>query len=219
MTQPMKSREDRILSPLLKFFSNEHNFKIFLDIVVFKTRNIPLRMFDWFVTNYTKKYDVTYTIKRPSGITERFSVHRNYIAQLRGCRKKEFDPFCRDVPITLEYESPIDGSKVVFETAACQLKFFKWAIENLIINYIEANYDAIYDDMKLHGSKSNKNTISNLSNIGDCSDRSSDKHAEQSERNGPSEQREQKKKNVLSPSIFQQIHVSSQQVTVSFIEN
>lgn len=89
----------------------------------------------------------------------------------------------------LEYESPLDGSKIAFETAACQLKFFKWAIENLVLNYVESNFEEIYADMKANSSKSQK-TLS-----------------------------QKKIKTELSTSIFQQIHVSDQPVIMQFQRN
>jgi hypothetical protein len=119
---------------------------------------------------------------------ENFSVYRSYKAQLKGSKKKEFDPYCRGETIMLEYESPTDKSKVAFETAICQLKFFKWAITNLVLTYVDTNFDVIYEDMKLNTSKSQK---------------------------VPSEPHK-KSKNELSKSIFQQIHVSEQPVTFQF---
>lgn len=186
----MESREQRILRPLLDFFSKENNFQIFLEIVVHKTKNMPLRLLDWFVTNYIKKIDVSYDIRRPNNRIEHFSAYRSYRAQLKGCKKKEFDPFCRGTTITLEYQSPIDQSIVTFETASCQLNFFKWAIENLVLNYIEDHYETIYTDMKVNASKSLK----------------TDPVLETPLR---------RKKNELSQSIFQQFHVSSQKVIIN----
>lgn len=186
-------REQRILKPLLEFFSNESNFKIFLDIVVFKTKNIPLRLLDWFVTNYSKKNDVSYVIKRPNGQIENFNIYRSYRAQLKGHSKKVFDPFCRGKPIMLEYELPNVGSTVQFETGICQLKFFKWAIQNLVLTYVENNYEAIYEDMKANNSKS-------LKVVEEPSDNDKLK----------------RKKNELSKSIYQQIHISDKSTVLSF---
>jgi len=191
MSQQMESREQRVIRPLLEFFSKDANFKLFMDIVVLKTNNIPLRLFDWFVTNYAKKNYVCYNIKRPNNTIENFCVFRSYRAQLKGCKKKEFDPFCRGAPLMLEYESPTDGSKIAFETATCQLKFFKWAIENLILNYVETNYEQIYEDMKINSSKSQKTDS----------------------------QSQKKIKTELSKSIFQQIHISDQPITMQFQRN
>ena len=55
MTQ-IATREEMMAKPLIDFFTIDVNFKIFMDVVVNKTRNIPLRLLDWFVTNYAKKY-------------------------------------------------------------------------------------------------------------------------------------------------------------------
>lgn len=196
-----EGREQKILRPLLEFFSHNSNFKQFLDIVVFKTRNLPLRLLDWFVTNYSKKNDVCYDIKRPNGMLERLWVYRSYRAQLKGNKKKEFDPFCRGETITLEYESPSDGDKIAFETAICQLKFFKWAIENLVLNFVENHFNTIYSDMKVNGSQSQKDKKNMLT--GSTNMQIGDK----------------KKKNELSKSIYQKIHVSTQPVIVSFAQN
>lgn len=183
-----KTREQIIMRPLLDFFSHDANFKQLLEVVVFKTRNLPLRVLDWFVTNYAKKNDICYNIKRPNGHLEVFRAYRSYRAQLKGHKKKEFDPFCRGDPIVLEYESPTDGQKVAFETAICQLRFFKWAIENLVLDYIETHFDIIYTDMRENDSSAKK------------------KDAEGTRR----------KKKELSKSIYQQIHVSKHPVTFNF---
>uniref|UniRef100_A0A6C0BKV2 Uncharacterized protein n=1 Tax=viral metagenome TaxID=1070528 RepID=A0A6C0BKV2_9ZZZZ len=190
MSNSIESREQRIARPLLEFFSNDINFKIFSEVVVLKTRNLPLSVVDWFVTNYAKKNDVSYSIKRPNNVMEDFSVYRSYRAQLKGYKKKEFDPFCRGDTIMLEYQSPIDNSTMVIETAICQLKFFRWAIENLLLNYIELHYDEIYNDMKTNSRKPQRadggdgNGTENLTTL-------------------------RRKKNELSKSAFQQIHVSN----------
>lgn len=181
----METREQRLLRPLLDFFSKESNFQTFVDVVVLKTKNIPLRLLEWFVTNYAKKNDVSYDIKRPSGRIEHFGVYRSYRAQLKGSKKKEFDPCCRGQTITLEYESPNDHITTLFETATCQLNFFKWAIENLVLNYVETHYDVIYHDMRDNSKKTTTKSIDDIH-----------------------------KKNELSSSIYQQFHIGHQNVTI-----
>lgn len=186
----MESRQQRILHPLLQFFSHEVNFKPFIDTVVLKTRNIPLRLLDWFVTNYSKKMDVSYVIQRPTGLVESFHVFRSYRAQLKGSKKKEFDPFCRGNTITLEYLSTIDQTPISFETAICQLKFFKWAIENLVLDYVESHFNEIYDDMKNYSSKAQKTVTTSG----------------------------RRKKTELSKSCFQQLHISTQPIIFNFAQ-
>ena len=66
--------------------------------------------------------------------------------------KKRFDPFCRWDRIVIPYK---DGNSI--QTTIGQLNFFKWAIENLVLDYVEQNFDTIYEDMKGNNSKSQKN--------------------------------------------------------------
>ena len=46
------------------------------------------------------------------------------------------------------------------ETTLGQLNFFKWAIENGVINYIENNYQAIEADMNSRNSTAKKKDLS-----------------------------------------------------------
>ena len=205
------TREQRIMRHLLEFFTHSANFKQILDVVVFKTRYLPLRLLDWFVTNYSKKNDVCYNIKRPRGTLETFRVFRSYRAQLKGGKKKEFDPYCRGDTIVLEYESPIDGEKVAFETAICQLKFFKWAIENLVLDYIEANYDTIYNDMKVHSSKSDKTEITPTEVVESTEVIAVEPVVAETTAS------KRKRKTELSKSIYQNFHVSNRPTTFTLI--
>ena len=79
---PVCSKEELLLSSLLKWFSNPNNFSIFLPIVSGKT-TISLRILDWFATNYSKKYNTF--IKK--------DIFLDYKNQLKGFSKKQFDPF------------------------------------------------------------------------------------------------------------------------------
>jgi hypothetical protein len=154
---------NKTLSNLLEFYSNSYNLKLFVDVVVLKKKDkyIPLRVFEWFVTNYTKKNNIYYDIERPNSKVETFYVYRSYQAQLKGNKKKEFDPFCRcEVKELqkLEYKDS-DGKIYSFHTSIGQLNFFRWVIQNLIIDYITKNYTTIYDDMeKNYKNKTNKKT-------------------------------------------------------------
>lgn len=199
MIETLTSKEHRAMQPLLDFYSNDANFKQFLDVVVHKNRNLPLRLLDWFVTNYVKKNDVHYQIKRPNGSIEVFKVYRSYRAQLKGAKKQKFDPFCRGVTVTLEYEPPNGDSsqtKLNFETALCQLKFFRWAIENLVLDYVEANYNDIYEDMIKNNSGSKIKPEDKSEII--------DEHLF-----------DRKRKTELSKSVYQTICVSSSSITLN----
>jgi hypothetical protein len=193
----MESRENRLIKPLLEFYDKGSNLKQFVDVVVFKNKNLPLRLLNWFVTNYSKKKHIFYDIKRPTGRIENFQVFKSYRAQLKGNKKREFDPFCRGSTITLEYEA--DGeNKITFQTAICQLKFFKWAIENLILQYVESNFEDISNDMRENNNKTLEQVIENCL---------SGENGNDNENGNIREKR--KKRSELSHSIFKGLHVVS----------
>ena len=69
--------------------------------------------------------------------------------KLKAYSKKRFDPFCRWERITIPY----DNTKQM-ETTIGQLNFFKWAIENKILDFIQKNYQLIENDMNSRNSTS-----------------------------------------------------------------
>jgi hypothetical protein len=91
---------------------------------------------------------------------QRFKVFNEYKLKLKAYSKKKFDPFCRWERITIPY----DDEKFM-ETTIGQLNFFKWAIENNIIEYIKDNHDDIEYDMNNRNSTSKKKTLSNNEDI------------------------------------------------------
>jgi hypothetical protein len=61
---------------------------------------------------------------------------------------------------------PFGDKEYSIETTIGQLNFFKWAIENKIIKFIEENYAVIEQDMNLNNSVSkNKKHNDSLENI------------------------------------------------------
>jgi hypothetical protein len=84
----------------------------------------------------------THAVKTPSNFDDFFMIHDNYKCQLKEYNKKNFDPFCRWTRIRLYY----DKTKYFYTTVA-QLNFFKWAIENYILDYILDNLPTIEKSM------------------------------------------------------------------------
>jgi hypothetical protein len=115
---------------------------------------ISLRLVDWFATNYAKKYYTLYTFCDDAGIERRFKVYVDYKLKLKAYSKRRFDPFCRWDRISIPYK---DGTSI--ETTIGQLNFFKWALENKIIEYIGENYEEIEADMNARNSTSKKKEI------------------------------------------------------------
>jgi hypothetical protein len=70
------------------------------------------------------------------------NVYSDYKSQLKAYSKKHFDPFCRRERISFFYNTE---SSII--TTVGQLNFFKWAIENYILDYIHLHFNDIENDM------------------------------------------------------------------------
>jgi hypothetical protein len=147
----ISSKKDLLMKSLINFFSNKNNLNMVIPIITGKSK-ISLRILDWFVTNYSKKnnihYEVVDNITKSRKKSEKenkmknFIVYLDYKSQLKAYSKKQFDPFCRRERISF-----IDHDNNELITTVGQLNFFRWSIENDIINYINENYDVIENDM------------------------------------------------------------------------
>ena len=156
----LKTQNELLMNNLMDFYNTndskqkKSNFVKMMNVVNGESK-ISLRIIDWFVTNYAKKNFIIYSIshENSSNDTSRFKVYNDYKLKLKAYSKKNFDPFCRWERVTIPYDDKY------IETTTGQLNFFKWAIENQIVEYIEDNYDAIENDMNLHNSTSKKRMV------------------------------------------------------------
>ena len=151
------TQSDLLLNNLMLFYKTFDNVEKMLNIINGKSE-ISLRIVDWFATNYAKKYYTVYDIEKNMGgcvQIERFKVYNDYKLKLKAYSKKRFDPFCRWDRIKIPYR---DGVNI--QTTIGQLNFFKWAIENDVVRYIEENYKIIQDDMDTRNSSSRKRELS-----------------------------------------------------------
>jgi hypothetical protein len=137
-----------LLNNLLSFYNKDGNLEKILPIINGES-SISLRLIDWFATNYSKKHFTVYKFKHESGIDRRFKVYLEYKLKLRAYSKKRFDPFCRWDRITIPYNN---GTHI--QTTIGQLNFFRWILENKILDYIEKNVNEITMDMNKRNSTS-----------------------------------------------------------------
>jgi len=145
-----------LLENLLNYYEKSNLLEKMLSIINGESK-ISLRIVDWFSTNYAKKNYTVYNLNNGN----RFKVYIDYKLKLRAYSKKRFDPFCRWDRIIIPYK---DGISI--QTTIGQLNFFKWALENEVIKYIEDNYEAIETDMNSRNSTSRRkndplNSVSN----------------------------------------------------------
>ena len=136
-----KTQNTLLLENLMRFYKEKNNLDNMLSIINGDSK-VSLRIVDWFATNYSKQ---NYTIYKLSD-GNRFKVYIDYKLKLRAYSKKRFDPFCRWERITIPYNDKY------IQTTIGQLNFFKWAIQNEVINYIENNYLDIERDMNSRNS-------------------------------------------------------------------
>ena len=146
------TQNDLLLKNLLEWYNKDDNLNRMLSIINGES-TISLRIVDWFATNYAKKNFTVYNIVKKEK-TVRFKVYIDYKLKLKAYSKKRFDPFCRWDRINIPY-----NENQSIQTTIGQLNFFKWALENEVIKYIEDNYDDIEKDMNKRNSTSRrKNT-------------------------------------------------------------
>ena len=147
------TQNDLLLKNLLVFYDTKENTNLddMLRIITGESK-ISLRIVDWFATNYAKKYYTLYVISQTTdNVARRFKVYDDYKLKLKAYSKRRFDPFCRWDRISIPYKD----DKCI-ETTIGQLNFFKWALENQVIEYIDCNYDAIEKDMNNRNSTSKR---------------------------------------------------------------
>jgi len=137
----LNTQNDLLLQHLLDFFKSEPAHMTKMMSIINGESRISLRIVDWFVTNFAKKYYVWYTMNEDE-MASRFKVYHDYKLKLKAYKKKNFDPFCRWQRTTIPYDD-----ENLLETTIGQLNFFKWAIEHQIIDYIQSHFDEIEEDM------------------------------------------------------------------------
>ena len=143
------TQNDLLLKNLKEFYSKNDRIDMMLRVINGDSK-ISLRIVDWFVTNYPKEKYIVYELADE----KRIKVYDSYKLNLRAYSKKRFDPFCRWDRITIPYKEDTH-----IQTTIGQLNFFKWAIENKIIEYIDENYESIEKDMNSRNSTSKKNNV------------------------------------------------------------
>ena len=158
------TQNDLIMKQLLRFYSNSNNIETMLGIINGESKT-SLRIVDWFATNYSKQKYTVYDIVDKDGSKRRFKVYNDYKLRLKAYQKRRFDPFCRWDRITIPY---MNNQRI--QTTIGQLNFFKWALENGVVDYIEKNYADIESDMNNRNSTTKRNNEPNQEKTKDVCD-------------------------------------------------
>jgi len=155
-----QTQNELLLTNLLEFYKKENHMERLMQIINGESK-VSLRIIDWFVTNFAKKNFTVYSIPAKNRCStvingeenmERFKVFHHYKLELKAYSKVRFDPFSRRERIMVPYTN-----ETCLQTTIGQLNFFKWAIENQVLEYIEENYEEVEADMNSRNSISKKN--------------------------------------------------------------
>lgn len=140
-----------LLMSLSQFYKQKGNIERIIPVINCAS-DVSLRLLDWFVINYAKKKNIIITKPSEDGIsTTYFNVYLSYRAQLKAYSKQHFDPFRRRDRIDYYYEK--DKS---IQTTIGQLNFFRWVLQNGIMEYISEHAAEIESDMMRSKNKNNR---------------------------------------------------------------
>ena len=129
---------------LINFFTIKENLDRVLPIMN-RTSPLSLRMLDHFVVNYSRTTPVGWTLDNG----EYFDVQKSYQDRLDKFTKRLFDPFRRNRNSRFYHSF----GKERIETTIGQLCFFRWCLQNKILEYVEKNIATINEDMKRKDAK------------------------------------------------------------------
>lgn len=154
------SADQVLMKTLENFYENDDNFnKMYKYVCKPRESKVSLRVLEWFVINYAKKNNVGYEFEKEDGTKDYIIVFSDYQNCLKGFKKVRLDPFCRkqrkgnhDCSIKF-YHGDIE-----IETTIGQLSFFKWAITNKVLDYVEEHVELIEKDMNETNKNKKKNT-------------------------------------------------------------
>ncbi len=135
------NKAELLKKSLVNFYKSKDNIEKITNVITRQT-DYSLRVIEWFCNNYSKKYDIIYKLN--DGST--FNVYLSYKSQLDSYQKKQYDPFKRKHKgfeiFTIKYNK--DSS---IDTSVGQLNFFKWCIQNKVLDYVQKNLKKIKEDM------------------------------------------------------------------------
>jgi len=138
----IESKEDVLFKTLRKYYANDAPALESLTNVLRNKTKLSLRTLDWLVTNYSKKYNVTYPHHGKV-----VNIYMEYKGCLKAYSKRLFDPFQRRERISI-----MDSEGIPLQSTIGQLNFFRYAISNGIIEYALQHVEDIEQDM-LHSMK------------------------------------------------------------------
>lgn len=145
-----------LLSSLTSYYNKHPAHRAMLYDIIEGTSPLSLRVIDWFVTHYAKTKNTLYWINDDQGelvehstpsnqhSLRKFYLYLEYRAQLKSYSKIHFDCFRRHERISFVIDS---APFRVIETTVGQLNFFRWAMQNNVLDYIRQHLPEIEEHM------------------------------------------------------------------------
>ena len=125
----IEHKQQLLLNSLLEYYKAPSKMQQLMDVIA-KKDGLSLRAIDYLCTSFAKQSDVVYYVgKKP------FNMYLQYQAQLKAYSKVQFDPFRRHKRITIDVPSTILKEGKI-ETTIAQLNFFRWALNNKVLEYL-----------------------------------------------------------------------------------
>lgn len=134
---PVESKTTVLLESLRKFYAKDCNLRVLTDVLRQRTK-VSLRIIDWLCTNYAKKYNTHIILSD----TKAINLYLQYKSGLRAYSKKSFDPFQGRDRVEI-----VDADGAAMPTTIGQLNFFRFAIQNGVIDYAIKHAVDIEKDM------------------------------------------------------------------------
>lgn len=169
----MTNSSSLLLVSLTTYYNKHPEHRAVLYEIVNGTSPLSLRVIDWFVTHFAKTYNIVYWINDvTNSISEeptsdinyrKFNVYLDTRAQLKSYTKMHFDPFRRHERLSFVLETA--PTMKVIETTVGQLNFFRWALQNHLLEYIQNHLGEIEDHMSTFTKKGKEHTNRGGNNI------------------------------------------------------
>ena len=156
--QAITTKDKTLLYKLSEFYGRYNNINKVSEILCGNSK-ISLRFLEWFITKYAKQNDIMYSPSyKNSGMQSHakcINIYGSYKKTLYSNSRQYFSIFNKDNSVKLKINNKIN-------TTISQLNFFKWILENKILDYITDNYtelrNIMRDKSRCVGMKKNKNS-------------------------------------------------------------
>ena len=152
--------QNLMLTALSAYYKKNNSIRKQLFELIHGDSQVSLRLIDWFVTHYARVNNIVYWIDNNTGQIydiypdtspevnvndlRKFNLYLDYRAQLQSYTKLFFDPFRRYSRISFVLE---EEPLLSIESTVGQLNFFRWALQNGVVTYIQNNISRIEESM------------------------------------------------------------------------